>query len=115
MTPLSLLTLLAYGLFVLLLVIDSYSAEDYFWTALLLQLTPLLLLLPGMLQQYYRSYSWLCFLILLYFTSYVVQSYASSRSLIDIIGLILSAVIFISAMFNSRHLQLQHFLHKGNG
>lgn len=105
MPHLTRLTISAYVLLIAVIIADCYFAEKHFWAALLLQLTPLILLLPGILHKYYRSYSWLCFLMLLYFASYVVQTYAPSRSFIDIIGLILSVGIFICAMFSSRYLQ----------
>jgi uncharacterized membrane protein len=66
---------------------------------------PLLLILPGLLTKHYRSYSWLCFLMLAYFISYVVQVYSPTRDLHDSFGLAATVVVFISAMFASRWLQ----------
>jgi uncharacterized membrane protein len=87
------------------IILDAWSAPKHFWKIWLLQSIPLLLLLPGLLQKHYRSYSWLCFLMLAYFTNYVVQVYSPSRGLLDWIGLLLSVVIFVSAMLASRWLQ----------
>ena len=85
---------------------DTWIAEqEDFWMALTLQVVPLLLLLPGLAKQYYRSYSWLCFLSLIYFTSYVIQVYSSNQQWHDWLGLSASIVIFSSAMFASRWLQ----------
>ena len=77
----------------------------YFWTPLLRQSIPLLLLIPGLIKPYYRSYSWLCFLSLLYFTSYVIQVYSSHRQVHDWLGLLAAIVLFVSGMFASRWLQ----------
>lgn len=80
-----------------------------FWPAWLLQVVPLLMLLPGILVKRYRSYSWVCFLMLLYFSSFVVQVFTDYTQWIDWLGLALSIIIFISAMIASRQLQ-RYFL-----
>ena len=85
--------------------LDTWFAAQHFWAVWLLQAIPLLLLMPGLLLKHYRSYSWLCFLILAYFTSYVVQVYSPSRGAYDWLGLMLTITIFISSMFASRWLQ----------
>ena len=83
-----------------------------FLPAWLLQTVPLLMLLPGVLVKRYRSYSWVCFLMLLYFSSFVVQVYTDYTQWIDWLGLMLSIIIFISAMIASRQLQ-RYFLNNG--
>ncbi len=66
---------------------------------------PLLILWPSMRKKRYRAYSWLCFVILLYFIKAVEGSMSSVASWIDFSILALSVVIFVSAMLTSRWLQ----------
>lgn len=71
----------------------------------LMQTLPLLVVLPGLLQNKHRSYSWLCFVILIYFTAYVVEVMSPLFVWSDALALALSVVIFIAAMLASRWLQ----------
>lgn len=71
----------------------------------LVQALPLLIVMPGMLYNHYRSYSWLCFVILIYFTAYVVEVLSPLYIWTDAIALALSVGIFVSAMMTSRWLQ----------
>lgn len=104
---------LSYSAYIILLAVivwDSWVADsERFWLPLLIQLLPLLLLLPGLLSRYYRSYSWLCFLSLAYFISYVIQVYSPTRQWHDWLGLASTVVIFIAGMYASRWLQ-RYFL-----
>ena len=75
------------------------------WAIWLLQSAPLLLLLPGLLKRYYRSFSWLCFLMLFYFVRAVEGSAMSTADITDHIFLTLTVGLFISSMFASRWLQ----------
>lgn len=105
----NLFLLVSYAAYVLLIGVIIWDSivtrQKWLWLPLILQVLPLLLLLPGMLRLYYRSYSWLCFLSLAYFTSYVIQVYSPTKLWHDWLGLIATIVIFISAMFASRWLQ----------
>lgn len=66
---------------------------------------PLLILWPGMRKRRHRAYSWLCFVILLYFIKAVEGSLSSIASWVDFTTLALTVIIFISAMLTSRWLQ----------
>lgn len=104
--------MIAYLALIIIIIIDtilSVGETSKLWPALLLQIVPLLMLVPGIFLKRYRTYSWVCFLMLAYFTSYVVQVYASSAQLIDWLGLLATIVVFISAMYGSRFLQ-RYFL-----
>ncbi|MEO0443954.1 MAG: DUF2069 domain-containing protein [Pseudomonadota bacterium] len=85
--------------------LSAWFDGDHFWIIWLIQSLPLILLLPGLIQKHYRSYSWLCFIMLMYFTNYVVQVYSPSRGLMDYMGLVLTVIIFIASMYASRRLQ----------
>lgn len=80
----------------------------FFWVV---QLFPLLLVLPGLKSQSPRGYIWLCFLLLLYFIKGVDGVISPSRAWIDYFVLTVSVVLFISSMFTSRWLQ-QHLFAK---
>lgn len=95
----------SYLLLLGVITLDVWQSEKHQVMAWILQAVPLLLLLPGLLQKHYRSYSWLCFLMLAYFTSYVVQVYSPSRDFHDWIALFLTVEIFVVGMFASRWLQ----------
>lgn len=71
----------------------------------LVQCVPLLIFVPGLLQQRFRTYSWICFVILLYFTWSVVNAMSPFMRWQDIVVVILSVTIFISAMMISRWMQ----------
>ncbi len=95
-------TLIAYFL---LFAINNTVAESGSWRFFLVQTLPLAIFIPGMVKQRYKTYSWLCFATLLYFTAYVVEVGSPMGTLSDIIGLVLSIVLFIAAMYTSRWLQ----------
>jgi len=71
----------------------------------LMQSLPLLSLLPGMIRQFYRAYSWLCFVLLFYFIFAVQLVFSSIRQTSDFIFLALIVLLFISSMMASRWLQ----------
>lgn len=113
--PINRLLITFYCTYIALLVIitlDTLILVDHsnkFWPAWLLQIVPLLMLLPGIMLKRYRSFSWVCFLMLLYFSSFVVQVYTDYQQWIDWLGLMVTVTIFITAMITSRSLQ-RYFL-----
>lgn len=99
-------TNLCYALLLGLLTAWSFvrapSFSPIYWVILCL---PLLILWPGMRKKRHRTYSWLCFVILVYFIKAVEGSLSSIASWFDFSLLILSVVIFVGAMLTSRWLQ----------
>lgn len=71
----------------------------------LVQCLPLLILVPGLMAERHRTYSWLCFVILLYFTWSVTNLMSPLGFWRDWLVLLLSTVLFIAAMMTSRWLQ----------
>ncbi len=63
-----------------------------------LQALPFVALLPGMLKRRWRSYAWLCFIVLLYFMNATLALFSPERLLVD--WFVMAAVIsvFIAAM-----------------
>ncbi len=68
----------------------------------LFQALPLLAFLPGMLKGAYRTYSWLCFILLFYFIFAVQSVFSTIRSGSDFVFLGLIVLVFITSMMMSR-------------
>jgi len=66
---------------------------------LCVKLFPLLIIFPSLAMDHLRGYIWLCFIILLYFTQSVVESFLSRGANIDLFITLLTVIIFLSAMF----------------
>jgi uncharacterized membrane protein len=89
------------------------------WFIWVLKLLPLLLFLPGMLNDNLRSFIWLCFVCLGYFLILVQRVFAQPDNLLVICGLIAVVVLFIAAMlyvrWRARELRLQGASQSGRG
>lgn len=100
------LTVMFYALLILLFLVSQLSHEGGpNWVVFAIQAIPLLAFIPGLISQYYRVYSWLCFIILLYFVVAVMESLASTANIGDYIFLFLTVTLFIASMFCSRYAQ----------
>ena len=75
------------------------------FTVLAIQVIPVFAFLPGIAANHYRSYSWLCFILLFYFIKGVEGALVSTASISDLIFLLLSVVMFCSSMMASRWCQ----------
>ena len=67
-----------------------------------LTLLPLIIFVPGMLKEHYKSLSMLCFVTLLYFIVSVTNLFAPTRNGFDIVETILIIILFNAAMLFSR-------------
>ena len=81
------------------------SDKSVLITALLL--IPFLVVMPGLVQGWYRSYSWLSLLILLYFIVAITQVMGPTGNWFDGVYVALTVIIFFAAAFSSRWLQQQ--------
>ena len=63
---------------------------------------PLLLFLPGLLRGAWKSYLWLCFVVLVYFTLTVSRLFGPRRDVADWLELASIVVLFVSAMLFAR-------------
>ena len=72
----------------------------------------LLIFVPGMWQHKHRTYNWICFVILLHFTVAVTHVMSPLIDMFDILQLIFSSVLFLSAMMTSRWLQYWGLEHR---
>ncbi len=90
-----------YGLLALFIGINLGSEQGNL-RLLCLQTLPLLIFLPGLLQKSYRTYNWMCFVILWYFTWAVTNVMSPLFKWSDAVALSLTVILFISAMMTSR-------------
>ncbi|KZZ68281.1 hypothetical protein A3765_18275, partial [Oleiphilus sp. HI0130] len=61
---------------------------------------PLLIVLPGLLLNKLRSYVWLCFIVLFYFTRAFVDAYMRDESVwVDSFITLTTIVVFMAAMY----------------
>jgi len=103
---------LVLGSYIGLLALFALTAvvrEEVGWALLLVQCLPLLIFVPGLWQGRHRTYSWLCFVILLYFTWSVANVMSPLAYWRDGLVVALTVTLFISAMLASRWRQ-QWFL-----
>ncbi|HWR80906.1 MAG TPA: DUF2069 domain-containing protein [Pseudomonas sp.] len=109
---LSLLSFAVLLLFVLLwnlLFADLHGART--WVVLVIQLTPLAILAPGMLSGNARAHAWCCFVVNIYFIQGVLGAFDPNRMLYGWVQMILSLTLFCSAMMYTRYrLQLDRKL-----
>ncbi|TDG14819.1 DUF2069 domain-containing protein [Seongchinamella unica] len=92
---------LSYGVLLLQQVAEVWlgQAPWIIWLAVLL---PLLVFLPGMLQDNLRSFIWLCFVCLLYFMRLVVSLFENPANVLAIIGMVAVVLLFCSGMMYVR-------------
>ena len=92
----------SYVVLLLLMIITSLPGQVPEGTAITLvlavKLLPLLIVLPGLLQNSLRAYIWLCFIVLFYFTQAVVETFLSAGAGLDWLITTLTIVMFCTAM-----------------
>lgn len=79
---------------------DLHGARP--WVILLIELVPLLLFAPGIISGSPRAYSWLCFVVNLYFIKGALAAFDPNRSLFGILEMLASLAIFVSALLYIR-------------
>lgn len=93
----------SYLLLILMMIITSLPSflpeGSSPWVVGGVKLFPLLIVLPGLIKDSLRAYTWLCFIILLYFTQAVVEAFLSKAAGLDLFITLLTVAIFLSAMF----------------
>lgn len=107
-------TLGCYGLLLLSFVVWNLSMAGGSFKLWVVQTLPLALVIPGLIKDHYRVYSWLCFIILVYFIWAVTNVMSPVAHVYGYIVLVLSVLIFAAAMMTSRWKQremLDQMLH----
>ncbi len=72
------------------------------WIIWLAVVLPLLIFLPGLLQDNLRSFIWLCFVCLLYFMRLVVDLFENPTNVFAIVGMVAVVLLFCSGMMYVR-------------
>lgn len=102
------IALISYVLLIALIIYTQLQAEKFNAAVWALKLLPLLILIPGLIKQTFRTYSWLCFVCLVYFI--VIFPVAYTRSLwSDWLITFVVGLLFLSSMMTSRWLQYWRF------
>lgn len=96
---------ISFGALLVLFTLNNLLDEGGSLKLWLVQSIPLLIFIPGLMQQRFRTYSWICFVILVYFTWSVVNTMSPLVRWQDVVVVVLTVVIFISAMMISRWMQ----------
>jgi uncharacterized membrane protein len=95
------LTWWSYALFLVSMISGGYMRGTP-GSLLIIGTLPLLLMLPGMARENYKSLSMLCFVTLFYFTVTVLNLWSPAANLIDWFSVTLIAILFCAAMMFSR-------------
>mgnify|MGYP001101558444 CR=1 FL=1 len=95
---------LTWGSFLLFLVVLLFNGLTSGTPVSLMIFTflPLMILVPGLCKERYKTISMLCFVTLLYFVVAVNNLFAATASLYDVAELVLLVVLFSAAMMYSR-------------
>lgn len=96
------LVLGSYAGLLLLFTLLALITPDQSWKLWLVQTLPLLIFVPGLWRGYHRTYSWICFVVLIYFTWSVTNLISPLAYWRDAVVVVLSVTLFISAMMASR-------------
>lgn len=88
-----------YVALLMMLVLDhAFVRTHFFLPVLLTQTVPLLLVLPGLLQQNARSGIWLCFIILFHFLSAISNAFVTAHTVFYTGMSVLVLVLFTSSL-----------------
>jgi len=88
-------------LFLLVLLLNGLMSSTPL-SLMIFTFIPLLILLPGLYVERYKTISMLCFVTLLYFIVTVTNLFAPTANLLDVAELVLLVILFSAAMMFSR-------------
>ena len=72
------------------------------WVILLIELVPLMFLVPGMLMGSARGHSWMCFVVNLYFIKGALAAYDPNRQWFGVLEMLASLAVFCTALLYVR-------------
>jgi len=98
----------SYSALLVMLTLNILLGEKINIMHLLVAILPLAIFIPGLRKPHHRTYSWLCFVLLMYFL-FLVPLLMSYWSLIYWALTILVSILFIAAMMTSRWLQYWNY------
>jgi len=96
---------LAYATIIAIITTANLTEDTGSWIRWIIQCAPLLVVLPGLLMRHYRAFSWLCFIIILYFIPSVAKTMAVEGDWMDPIMLACTLIIFFGSAMCSRWIQ----------
>lgn len=99
---------LSYAALLCLLTLNYLLSDDMKFLHWLVAILPLVIFIPGMIKPHHRTYSWLCFVLLMYFL-FLVPLLMSYWSLIYWLLTLVVTVLFMAAMMTSRWLQYWNY------
>lgn len=99
---------LCYGALLVMLALNTLLGGDINLLHLLVVVLPLAIFIPGLRNPHHRTYSWLCFVLLMYFL-FLVPLLMSYWSLIYWLLTLLVSILFVAAMMTSRWLQYWNY------
>lgn len=98
----------SYSALLVMLALNILLGEKINIMHLLVAILPLAIFIPNLRKPHHRTYSWLCFVLLMYFL-FLVPLLMSYWSLIYWVLTILVSILFIAAMMTSRWLQYWNY------
>ncbi len=99
---------LSYIALLLMLTLNFLLSNDLNLMHLLVAIVPLAIFIPGLRKPHHRTYSWLCFVLLMYFL-FLVPLLMSYWSLTYWVLTLLVTLLFVAAMMTSRWLQYWNY------
>jgi uncharacterized membrane protein len=101
-------TLTCYGLLLVLFTYINLMRPETDFRNWCVAIFPLLIFIPGLVKNTHRTYSWLCFIILMYFLIYIPLA-MTRGDWTDWVIVAIVSVFFIAAMMTSRWLQYWNY------
>ncbi|MEP5766441.1 MAG: DUF2069 domain-containing protein [Halieaceae bacterium] len=95
------IALLSLALLLGVQLLDSWLRQPPL-TIWVLRVLPLLIFLPGLVQDRPRTYIWICFVILMYFLILVLRLFAAPTDPVAWVGMISVVSLFVAAMMYAR-------------
>lgn len=99
---------IGYIALLLLLSLNALLGGKFNLVHWLIAVVPLLIFIPGLMKPQHRTYSWLCFVLLMYFL-FLVPLLMSYWSWIYWLLTLLVTLVFVAAMMTSRWLQYWNY------
>lgn len=104
-----LITHTSYALLLVLITWLNFQSPENGIALWLFKIIPLIIFIPGFIKRYYRSYSWICFVVLPYFV-WIIPLAMGRNAWSDWAIVALIVILFIAAMMSSRWMQQQSYL-----
>lgn len=105
-------SIISYGLLIASFVVRNLIADNGGWLPWAVQTFSFVIFIPGMLAKHYRTYSWICFVVLMHFLGAVVNVMSPLGLWIDGVQVALLVTLFLAAMMTSRWMQYYQYYYE---